>query len=143
MTTNKSSATSLENAKIDVKFKISALWVALMFLFIYVDYFALYTPGAIDDILAGVVWQFDITQAWALSAMVLMAIPTLMIFFSLALTARINRWTNIIVGALYMVVVIGSAIGETWAYYLLGSALELVLLALIVGYAWTWPKQQA
>ncbi len=143
MTTNKASATSLENAKIDVKFKISALWVALMFLFIYVDYFALYTPGAIDDILAGVVWQFDITQAWALSAMVLMAIPTLMIFFSLALTARINRWTNIIVGALYMVVVIGSAIGETWAYYLLGSALELVLLALIVGYAWSWPKQQA
>ncbi len=143
MTTTKESAKSLENVKIDVKFKISALWVALMFLFIYVDYFALYTPGAIDDILAGVVWQFDITQAWALSAMVLMAIPTLMIFLSLVLTAGINRWTNIIVGALYMVVVIGSAIGETWAYYLLGSALELILLALIVGYAWTWPKQQA
>jgi hypothetical protein len=143
MTTTKESAKSLENMKIDVKFKISALWVTVMFLFIYVDYFGLYTPGAIDDILAGVVWQFDITQTWALSAMVLMAVPTLMIFFSLALTARINRWTNIIVGVLYMVVVIGSAIGETWAYYLLGSALELVLLALIVGYAWTWPKRQA
>jgi hypothetical protein len=143
MTTSKTSASSLENAKMDVKFKLSALWVAVMFLFIYVDYFALYEPGSIEDIMAGVVWQFDITQAWALSAMVLMAIPTLMIFLSLALTAGINRWTNIIVGVLYIVVVIGSVIGETWAYYILGSVLELVLLALIVGYAWAWPKQQA
>ncbi len=140
MTTNKKSATTLEDMKVNVKSKLSALWVAVMFLFIYVDFFALFEPGAIEDIMAGIVWKFDITQTWAFSAMVLMTIPTLMIFLSLVLTARVNRWTNIIVGTLYIVVVVGSVIGETWAFYILGSLVELVLLALIVGYAWRWPK---
>lgn len=31
------------------------------------------------------------------------------------------------------------AIGE-WSYYVLGSAIEVGLLAAIVHYAWTWPK---
>ena len=34
-------------------------------------------------------------------------------------------------------------IGETWAFYIFGSVVVLVLLALIVGYAWTWPHQEA
>ncbi len=143
MSTDKETATTLEDMKVNVKSKLSALWVAVMFLFIYVDFFALFEPGAIEDIMAGIVWKFDITQTWAFSAMVLMSIPTLMIFLSLALTARANRWTNIIVGTLYIVVVVGSVIGETWAFYILGSLVELVLLTLIVGYAWRWPKSDA
>jgi hypothetical protein len=143
MATNTENAKALEDMKVNVKYKLSALWVAVMFLFIYVDYFSLYEPGVIEDIMAGIVWKFDITQTWAFSAMVLMTIPTLMIFLSLALAAKANRWTNIIVGALYFVVVVGNVIGETWAFYILGTVVELVLLALIVGYAWRWPKQGA
>lgn len=143
MTTNKETTTILEDIKVNVKCKLSALWIAVMFLFIYVDYFALYEPGVLEDIMAGVVWKFDITQTWALSAMVMMTIPTLMIFLSLALAAKANRWTNVIVGGLYIVIVIGNVIGETWAFYIFASIIELVLLALIVGTAWTWPKQDA
>lgn len=143
MTTSTKNATTLEETKVHVKYKLSALWVAVMFLFIYVDYFSLYRPGVIEEIMAGVVWKFDITQTWALSAMIMMTIPTLMIFLSLALTAKANRWTNIIVGILYIVIVIGNVIGESWAFYILGSLVEFVLLVLIVGYAWRWPKQEA
>jgi len=32
-----------------------------------------------------------------------------------------------------------SCIGETWSYYLAGSAVEVMLLAVIVRTAWTWP----
>jgi hypothetical protein len=142
MTTDKESATDLVDTKVDVKYKLSALWVAVMFLFIYVDYFSLYEPGAIEEIMAGIVWNFDITQTWAFSAMILMTIPTLMIFLSLRLTAKVNRWTNIIVGFLYLIVVIGNVVGETWAFYILGSVVELLLLALIIGYAWRWPKHE-
>ena len=35
-----------------------------MFFYIYVDYLHLYKPGAIDDILAGVVFEFDISQTF-------------------------------------------------------------------------------
>lgn len=143
MATNKETTKTLEDMKVNVKIRLSALWVAVMFLFIYVDYFSLYEPGVIESIMAGVVWKFDITQTWALSAMIMMTIPILMIVLSLALTAKANRWTNIIVGILYIVIVIGNVIGETWAFYIFGSIIELVLLALIVGAAWTWPKQDA
>jgi len=62
-----------------------------------------------------------------------------MVYFSLALPAKVNRWTNIIVATLYIVV----AIGETWAFIYIGSIVEIVLLSLIVWYAWKWPKQEA
>ena len=40
---------------------------------------------------------------------------------------------------LYAVTIVGGAIGE-WNYYILGSAIEVALLAGIAYYAWTWPK---
>ncbi|MEJ8844561.1 hypothetical protein WG954_19365 [Lacibacter sp. H375] len=39
--------------KANLKLKLAALWAGLMFLYIYVDYFALYMPGKIEDILKG------------------------------------------------------------------------------------------
>ena len=131
----------LKDAPIPVRLKLAALWVSVMFLYVYVDIFGFYKPGTIDDILVGRVWEFDITQAWALGALVLMAIPILMVFLSLALPARAARWTNLIVASLYVLVSIGSAVGETWAYYWLGSVLEAALLLLIVGYAWKWSRE--
>ena len=71
-----------------------------------------------------------------------MTIPSLMVFLSLALPAKANRWTNIIVGILYIFVMLGSAIGVSWFYYIFGSIVEVVLFLLIVWYAWKWPKQE-
>jgi hypothetical protein len=38
----------------------------------------------------------------------------------------------------YAITIIVGAIGE-WDYYILGSGVEVALLAAIVYYAWTWP----
>ena len=130
----------LEDAPIPVRLKLSALWVSVTFFYVYVDIFGFYKPGTIDDILVGRVWEFDITQAWALGALGLMAIPILMVFLSLALPARAARWTNLIVASLFVLVSIANSVGETWAYLWLGSVLEAALLLLIVGYAWKWPR---
>jgi len=142
MNTNKKTATVLEDPKINVKTKLSALWVTIMFIYIYVDIFGFYEPGVIEDILAGKVWEFEITPAWAFGALILMMIPSLMVFLSLALKARWNRWTNLIVAILYIVVGVGTTIGETWAYYIVGHIVGIGLLSLIVWYAWKWPKQE-
>jgi hypothetical protein len=65
-----------------------------------------------------------------------------MVFLTIALKAKWNRRVNIVVGLLQIFIVVSSNfIGELWAYYIFGSALEVVLLSLIVWYAWTWPVQ--
>ena len=102
MNTNKKTA-ELEDVKISVKSKLAALWAASMFLYIYVDYFYLYVPGTLEEIIAGNMGPFPTTQVSLLAALTLMMIPSLMIFLSLALKAKWNRWTNIIVGILKMV----------------------------------------
>ena len=128
----------LEDIPVPVRMKLSALWVSAMFLYVYVDIFALYKPGTIDDILVGRVWEFDISQGWALGALALMTIPSLMVILSLTLPPRSARWTNIVIASLFALVSIGNAIGETWAFYWFGSAVEVGLLLLITRYAWTW-----
>jgi hypothetical protein len=91
--------------------------------------------------IAGKMGPLAVTQGSLLSAMVLMAIPSLMIVLSLVLKAKANRWTNIVVGILYILVVIGNTVGESWVFYILGSIVEVVLLALVVWYAFKWPGQ--
>lgn len=130
----------LEDVQVPVRLKLSALWVSAMFLYVYVDILAFYKPGTIDDILVGRVWEFEISQVWALGALVLMTIPSLMVFLSLALPAHVARWTNVVIGSLMVLLAIGNAVGETWAFYWFGSAVEAVLLLLIIWYAWTWPR---
>ena len=116
MNSNKKTAGILEDVSVNVKLKISALWVASMFLFIYVDYFYLRVPGQIEEIIAGKMGPYSTTQASLLAAMTLMMIPSLMIFLSLALKAKWNRWTNIIVSILKIVTLLVFVIGESWAF---------------------------
>ena len=143
MNSEKKTATILEDVKINVKIKLAALWVAVMFLFLYADYFTLYLPGIIEDAIAGKIGPFPTTQVVLLAAMTLMTIPSFMVFLSLTLKPKANRWTNIVVGILFIVVQLSSLfIEEPWAYYIFGTIVEVVLLSLIVWYAWKWPKQE-
>src|ERR671912_1688714 len=115
-----------------------------MFLYIYVDYFHLYKPGAVDDILAGVVWEFDISQTFLTVSLAAIAVPSLMIVLSVILPARANRVINLVVASLYIPFSMFNAAGESWTYfYGLSIGLELLLLAFILRSAWTWPRTPA
>jgi hypothetical protein len=70
-----------------------------------------------------------------------MAVPIFMVVLSVTLPARASRGANLIVAAVYVPVTVFNAAGGTWLFfYGLGIVLELILLALIVRYAWTWPR---
>ena len=133
----------MEDLKINVKLKISALWVTIMFAFAYVDIFGFMKTGEIERIMAGKIATFQIDQVFLFSVTLYMLIPSIMVFLSLVLKPKVNRWTNIIVGILYFVMNLGSCIGETWAFYIFGSIVESLLLLLIIWYAWKWPKQES
>lgn len=131
----------LADERVPIRLKLSALWASVMFLYVYVDVLAFFKPGTIADILVGRVWEFEISEPWALGALVLMTIPALMVFLSVALPADVARWTNIVVGSLYVLVSIFNVVGESWwAFYWLGAAVETALLLVIVRSAWTWPR---
>ena len=131
----------LEDLKINIKFKLTALWTVFMFLYIYVDYFHLYMPGSIGNILAGKMFIFDITQVVLLTGLASVTITAVMIFLSVALTAKVNRWTNIIVATVYIPYTLFNLAGETWMHMVFGAVVEVVLLSLIIIYAWKWPRQ--
>src|SRR5687767_2677781 len=139
--TRQPTTTTLEDQRIPVRAKLAAAWSSFMFFYIYVDYLHLYKPGAIDDILAGVVFEFDISQTFVVSSLMLVGIPTLMILLSMTLPARANRTLNLVVASLYIPVSAFNVVGESWTYfYGLGVVLELLLLAFILRSAWTWPR---
>jgi hypothetical protein len=86
------------------------------------------------------VWEFDISQGWALGALALMTIPILMVFLSLVLPTMAARWSNLVVASLLVLVAIANVVGETWAFVWFGSAVEAALLLMISRYAWRWPR---
>jgi hypothetical protein len=131
-----------EALKINVKLKLSALWAALMLLYIYADHFSLFRTGQIEAMISGQIGPFPVTQGSLLAFSILMMIPAVMVFLSLALKAKVSRWANIILGVLYTCVNISNLIGETWAYYVVFGVVELVLTSLIVWYAWKWRKPE-
>lgn len=140
MNTQKTPQNALEDIKVSVQLKLATLWASLMFLIIYLDYFHLYMPSQIKDILIGRVFVFDITQGFLLAALALVTIPALMIFLSVALPAKINRWANIIIAAVNIPFILFNLAGEAWIHMVFGAVVEVVLLCLIIRYAWKWPR---
>lgn len=134
------SQNTLEDIKVNVKLKLATLWASLMFLIIYLDYFHLYMPHKIEDLLAGKVFVFEITQGFLLGTLSSVIIPSLMIFLSVALPAKINRCVNIIIAAVYIPFMLYNLAGEVWVHMVFGAAVEVVLLFLIVRYACKWPR---
>ena len=122
-----------------VKIKLAALWTSVMFCYIYADYFGLYVPGRLQAMMNGKMGPLGpTTQGVLLFTSVIMIIPSLMIFLSVALKPALNRWLNIIVGVLYTVIILITM--WDWAFYILYGVVEITLTGLVVWYAWRWPR---
>ena len=132
----------LEDIKMNVKIKMSALWASVMFCYIYADYFELFVPADVPGSLQGILKGGKPTTQWfLLGGSLMLAIPSVMIFLSVALKPNLNRWLNIIFGVIYTVIILITM----WfsAVYLFFGIIEVVLTGLVVWYAWNWPKQEA
>jgi hypothetical protein len=143
MRSTETGATFLEDAKVPVKLKLSALWAALTFLYAYGDIFAYLRSGYIDDVTAGEVSGFEINQVFLLAISIYVAVPAVMVFLALMLNPALSRWVNVVVGLVYAVTILLSTIGEDYAYYFFLSLLECAIALLIVRSAWKWPDSSA
>lgn len=141
MSTQRAELTALKDPQVPIQAKLAAAWASFMFLYVYVDVLGLYKPGVVDDILNGIVWEFDISQTFAVSALASVSIPAFMILLSATLPARANRITNLVVASLLIPYSAFNMVGDSWLiYYGLGFALEAIILAFILRSAWTWPR---
>ena len=132
------------DTQVDVKLVLCALWIAMMFVFAYVDIFGFLRADVLNAALRGKVATtgFTINQVFLTLTLIYILVPALMVVLSLLLKPRVNRIINIVVSAFYIITIIVAAIGETWVYYFLGSFIEVILLVAIARTAWKWPPPQ-
>lgn len=135
-----STQNTLEDNKVSTKLKLTSLWVSFMFLYSYVDYFHLYMPGKLDDIRKGIIFEFEISQGFILTALGLATIPILMICVTVLLSAKYSRLVNITVAVILIPYMLFNLVGEAWPHMYFAAAVEVTLLSLIIGFSWKWPK---
>ena len=123
--------------------KLALLWISVMFLYIYNDYFNMYLPGAIEGMAAGQIGPWVASNDTALIGVSMMlAIPSLMVFLSVALPPVVSRWLNVLFGLLYTMI-------EAWTFsgsrlfFQIVVVMEVALTLLIVFYALRWPRRPA
>ena len=121
---------------VDVRIILSALWVAVMFLYQQGDVQRLYSgdfkPG--EEITSK---AMSPEMLWMISA-ITMTIPVVMIILSLILPHNANRWVNIVVAALFFVYTLIGLPRYPSAYDKFLLFVSLVFNALTVWYAWKW-----
>jgi hypothetical protein len=117
----------------DWKMKIAALWIVVEFGMFAVPMVEQHIPGYMDEITAQTT-----PEVMMLLAIIVMILP-LMAFLSLTLNDSINRWLNIILGIVFIVLSPIAVIDFPTAYLpsiIIITIVEIVALVLIVWYAW-------
>lgn len=119
-----------------IKVKLSLLWLFVMLNYIYADILTLMDASALKEILGG---TLGVTPLYLFIGAILMEIPIAMVFLSLMLSDKINRWANVVSGILKTLAVLGSlSVGTPSAYYTFFVSIEVITTVSIIVIAWRW-----
>ncbi|MFZ6024131.1 MAG: DUF6326 family protein [Bacteroidota bacterium] len=143
MRSNKITTNDFEDIKVNIKIKLSALWASVTLCYLYGDYFELYVPQKTQGLITGENLLNSPMKLFAASA--LLAIPALMVFLSVILNARINRWVNVVLGIIYTAIMLLIAFTSLipWrTFYVFLAIIESAITSLIVYYAWNWTRNK-
>ena len=122
----------------DKKALLSTLWIFVLFNLIFRDIHEFFRAGLLEEIITGVVNGTQVTEQVMLIGAVMVEIPILMVLLSRVLNYRINRWANIIIGAITIALVI--AMGQKDLDDLFFATVEVIALSVIIWVAWKWRK---
>lgn len=120
----------------DMKSKLSTLWIFVMFNMVFADIVGFLNPGTLEEMMA-----MEPSRGLLLVFSILLEIPIAMIVLSRLLKYRANRWANIIAGAITILWVIGG--GNTSVPYIFFATIEVACMLLIIWYAWSWRESAA
>ena len=131
----------LEDVKVNVKIKLSVLWLfgeVTLLTFLVLEFLE---QGVIQGIIAGDMKGLPLGPETLLFYAVSLLIPLVMAFLSLTLKDSMNRRVNIIVGVVYTVLYLCDLVAHLavpYAYAILMGIASVVAQLLIVWYAWKW-----
>ncbi len=131
----------MENeVKIPTRLKLSALWICVMFFYVYADIKCFFETGILEKIMTGNIEGIIINQQLLFWGAVLMSIPVIMIFINLILPHKICRILNIIIAALHIPLAIAVVFSGTdsWAYYYYYTFFEIAVHTTIIIYSAKW-----
>ncbi len=138
----KNQQNQLKDFKVNIKIKLSLLWVSLTLCYLYGDYFELYVPNKTNGLLTG---ENILNSPLKLFiAAFSLSIPAIMVLLSILLKPSINRILNIVFGSFFTIIMILIAFTSfaPWrAFYVFLAVIESIITSLIVYNAFNWPKQ--
>jgi len=129
-----------------LKTKFAVLWLFTEVARLTTMYLFFFEPGAIEEVMSGVVEGMEVGPELLLFAAIMFLVPLMMAFLSLTLKKSTNRWTNIILGIVYTgfnLIELIEYLAQPYAHKILLTVSAVVASALIAWYAWKWPKQEA
>src|SRR5918997_3279161 len=125
--------------KMDMKSKLSTLWIFVALNYLYCDIVSLMDPELLPQYLRGNVNGLEFTPGFLLGAAILVEIFIAMVLLSRVLPYRANRWANIAAGTIMTAVQSATLfVGTPAPYYLFFSVIEIATTVLIVWFAWNW-----
>ena len=133
----------LHEEQIPVKIKLAALWTAVMFCYVYGDYFELYVPHKVQGLITGDNMLDSPVKVFVAS--IVAVLPGLMICGAVLLRTKPNRVLNLVLGTAHtaLMLLVGSLSLSTWrTFYVFLALLESVLTATIVWQAWHWKQAE-
>lgn len=136
-----STPNSFSDSPVNIRIKLAGLWTAVMLCYIYGDYFELYVPNKVAGLLDGN--NLLNTPTNLLLATIMLSIPALLIFLTLVLKPQACRWLNIIWGLFFtalMLLIAATSLTAWRSFYVYLALVESILTALVVWYAWRWPR---
>ena len=141
MNSNRKTARSL----IDVRIILSALWAARMLSGLQGDSTRLHDPVALQSIIAET-GDIVISNELLLVMSIIFVVPIFMSFLALTLKYPAIRRVNLTIGIFFaafdlVFLCLALFLWRSTAYEIVWSIAYLVFTALVVWYAWKWPKQ--
>ncbi|MBC8506638.1 MAG: hypothetical protein ISR58_12695 [Anaerolineales bacterium] len=125
-----------KNNKLDIKVKLSTLWIVVMINVAMADIFNFMMDLMSGNTTPGV----QVPQIGMLIFAIIMEIPIVMILFSRVLKYSANRWANIIAGVITTAfIILGGSLNLVYLFF---ATVEIVCIAFIIGYAWKWTNPE-
>ncbi len=124
-----------------LKIRIAVLWIFMAVAMSAHSVLAFMEKEMVEE-----VWAMEMGPEMMLFMAIFWWVPLVMAFLSVTLKGSSNRWANIILGVVFTIlniVHLAEHLAAASAHQILIIGSTVVATALIVWYAWKWPKQEA
>lgn len=136
---------NLQKQGLEMKSKLSTLWIFYLFNAIFRDIHEFVEPGFIEQVMTGTFNGIPITEPLLLIGGFVAEVPISMVLLSRLLPYGANRWANIIAAVITLAFEINN--GTTDLDDTFHMVIEMTALSFIIWSAWRWrnpsPKRHA